>query len=81
MATTRLAVQRKRADRPLRKAVRKGRAVHTHPWRLIVCRGAWGDEAKGGGMAAQVLTDLGADLNGAPEQVIRILDEHRRETG
>lgn len=32
-------------------------------------------------MAAQVLTDLGADLNGAPEQVIRILDEHRRETG
>jgi ATP-dependent Clp protease ATP-binding subunit ClpC len=36
---------------------------------------------QGDGVAAQVLTDLGADLNGAREQVIRILDEHRRETG
>jgi len=31
------------------------------------------------GVAAQVLTGLGADLDGAREQVIRILDEHRRE--
>jgi ATP-dependent Clp protease ATP-binding subunit ClpC len=36
---------------------------------------------QGDGVAARVLTDLGADLNGAREQVIRILDEHRRETG
>jgi ATP-dependent Clp protease ATP-binding subunit ClpC len=36
---------------------------------------------QGDGVAAQVLTDLGADLNGAREQVIRILGEHRRETG
>jgi ATP-dependent Clp protease ATP-binding subunit ClpC len=36
---------------------------------------------QGDGVAARALTDLGADLNGAREQVIRILDEHRRETG
>jgi ATP-dependent Clp protease ATP-binding subunit ClpC len=36
---------------------------------------------EGDGVAAQVLTGLGADLNGAREQVIRILDEHRREHG
>jgi ATP-dependent Clp protease ATP-binding subunit ClpC len=36
---------------------------------------------QGDGVAARVLTGLGADLNGAREQVIRILDEHRRETG
>jgi ATP-dependent Clp protease ATP-binding subunit ClpC len=34
---------------------------------------------EGDGVAAQVLTGLGADLNGAREQVIRILDEYRRE--
>ena len=35
----------------------------------------------GDGVAAQVLTELGADLNGAREQVIRLLDEYRREHG
>jgi ATP-dependent Clp protease ATP-binding subunit ClpC len=36
---------------------------------------------QGDGVAAQVLTGLGADLNGARVQVIRILDEYRREHG
>jgi ATP-dependent Clp protease ATP-binding subunit ClpC len=36
---------------------------------------------EGDGVAAQVLTELGADLNGAREQVIRILEEYRREHG
>jgi threonine dehydratase len=35
----------------------------------------------GDGVAAQVLTGLGADLDGAREQVIRLLDEYRREHG
>jgi ATP-dependent Clp protease ATP-binding subunit ClpC len=35
----------------------------------------------GDGVAAQVLIGLGADLDGAREQVIRLLDEHRREHG
>jgi hypothetical protein len=30
-------------------------------------------------VAAQVLRELGADLDGAREQVIRILDEYRRQ--
>jgi ATP-dependent Clp protease ATP-binding subunit ClpC len=33
------------------------------------------------GVAAQVLSELGADLDGAREQVIRLLDEYRREHG
>jgi ATP-dependent Clp protease ATP-binding subunit ClpC len=33
----------------------------------------------GEGVAAQVLRELGADLDGAREQVIRILDEYRRQ--
>ena len=36
---------------------------------------------EGEGVAAQVLTGLGADLNGARDQVIRLLDEYRREHG
>ncbi len=36
---------------------------------------------EGGGVAAQVLTGLGADLNGAREQVIRLLEEYRRKHG
>jgi ATP-dependent Clp protease ATP-binding subunit ClpC len=36
---------------------------------------------QGDGVAAQVLTGLGADLNGTREQVIRILDEYRRQHG
>jgi ATP-dependent Clp protease ATP-binding subunit ClpC len=36
---------------------------------------------QGDGVAAQVLTGLGADLNGAREQVIRILEEYRRQHG
>jgi ATP-dependent Clp protease ATP-binding subunit ClpC len=32
----------------------------------------------GDGVAAQVLSGLGADLDGAREQVIRLLDEYRR---
>jgi ATP-dependent Clp protease ATP-binding subunit ClpC len=36
---------------------------------------------EGDGVAAQVLTGLGADLDGAREQVIRLLDEYRREQG
>ena len=36
---------------------------------------------EGDGVAAQVLTGLGADLDGAREQVIRVLDEYRREHG
>jgi ATP-dependent Clp protease ATP-binding subunit ClpC len=35
----------------------------------------------GEGVAARVLTGLGADLNSAREQVIRILDEYWRERG
>jgi ATP-dependent Clp protease ATP-binding subunit ClpC len=33
------------------------------------------------GVAAQVLSELGADLDRAREQVIRLLDEYRREHG
>jgi ATP-dependent Clp protease ATP-binding subunit ClpC len=33
------------------------------------------------GVAAQVLSGLGADLDGAREQVIRLLDEYRRKHG
>jgi ATP-dependent Clp protease ATP-binding subunit ClpC len=33
------------------------------------------------GVAARVLTGLGADLGGARKQVIRILDEYRRQHG
>jgi ATP-dependent Clp protease ATP-binding subunit ClpC len=36
---------------------------------------------EGDGVAAQVLTGLGADLDGAREQVIRLLDEYRRNRG
>lgn len=36
---------------------------------------------EGDGVAAQVLTGLGVDLDGAREQVIRLLDEYRREHG
>jgi ATP-dependent Clp protease ATP-binding subunit ClpC len=36
---------------------------------------------EGDSVAAHVLTGLGADLDGAREQVIRLLDEHRREHG
>jgi ATP-dependent Clp protease ATP-binding subunit ClpC len=36
---------------------------------------------EGDSVAAHVLTGLGADLDGAREQVIRILDEYRREHG
>jgi len=35
----------------------------------------------GDSVAAQVLTELGANLNGAREQVIQVLDQHRREHG
>jgi ATP-dependent Clp protease ATP-binding subunit ClpC len=36
---------------------------------------------EGDSVAAHVLTGLGADLDGAREQVIRLLDEYRREHG
>ena len=36
---------------------------------------------EGDGVAAQVLTGLGADLDGAREQVIRLLEEYRRKHG
>jgi ATP-dependent Clp protease ATP-binding subunit ClpC len=36
---------------------------------------------QGDGVAAQVLSELGADLDGAREQVIRLLDEYRRKHG
>jgi ATP-dependent Clp protease ATP-binding subunit ClpC len=36
---------------------------------------------EGDGVAAQVLTGLGADLDGARAPVIRILDEYQREHG
>jgi ATP-dependent Clp protease ATP-binding subunit ClpC len=36
---------------------------------------------EGDGVAAQVLTGLGADLNEARAQVIRLLDEYRRKHG
>lgn len=36
---------------------------------------------EGGGTAAQVLTELGADLNEVREQVIQILDDYRRKHG
>jgi ATP-dependent Clp protease ATP-binding subunit ClpC len=36
---------------------------------------------QGEGVAAQVLTELGADLDGAREQVIQLLDRYRREHG
>lgn len=36
---------------------------------------------EGDGVAAQVLTGLGADLDGTRELVIRLLDEYRREHG
>jgi ATP-dependent Clp protease ATP-binding subunit ClpC len=36
---------------------------------------------EGGGVGAQVLVKLGADLDGAREQVIRLLDEYQRNHG
>jgi ATP-dependent Clp protease ATP-binding subunit ClpC len=36
---------------------------------------------EGDSVAAHVLTELGADLDGARLQVIRLLDEHQREHG
>ena len=36
---------------------------------------------EGDGVATQVLTGLGADLDGAREQVIRLLEEYRRKHG
>ena len=36
---------------------------------------------EGDGVAAHVLSDLGADLDGAREQVIRLLEEYQREHG
>jgi len=36
---------------------------------------------QGESVAAHVLMELGADLNGTREQVIRLLDEYRRGTG
>jgi ATP-dependent Clp protease ATP-binding subunit ClpC len=36
---------------------------------------------QGDGVAAQVLSELGADLDGAREQVIRLLEEYRRTHG
>ena len=36
---------------------------------------------EGDGVAAQVLSGLGADLDETREQVIRLLDEHRRKHG
>jgi len=36
---------------------------------------------EGNGVAAQVLTGLGADLDGARAQVIRLLDEYSRQQG
>ena len=36
---------------------------------------------EGDGVAAQVLSGLGVDLDGAREQVIRLLDEYRRKHG
>jgi ATP-dependent Clp protease ATP-binding subunit ClpC len=36
---------------------------------------------QGDSKAAQVLTGLGADLNGVREEIIRLLDEYRRRTG
>ncbi len=35
--------------------------------------------SQGEGVAAQVLTEFGVDLDGARERVIRLLDEYRRE--
>ena len=37
--------------------------------------------AEGDGVAAQVLTELGADLEGTRGRVVQILDEYRREHG
>jgi ATP-dependent Clp protease ATP-binding subunit ClpC len=37
--------------------------------------------SEGEGVAARVLTELGADLDGARQQVTRILDEYQRERG
>jgi ATP-dependent Clp protease ATP-binding subunit ClpC len=36
---------------------------------------------EGDGVAARVLSGLGADLDGVREQVVRLLDEYRREHG
>jgi ATP-dependent Clp protease ATP-binding subunit ClpC len=36
---------------------------------------------EGDGVAAHVLSDLGADLDGAREQVIRLLEEYQRKHG
>jgi len=36
---------------------------------------------QGEGVAAQVLSELGADLDPAREQVARLLGEHRRKRG
>jgi ATP-dependent Clp protease ATP-binding subunit ClpC len=36
---------------------------------------------KGDAVAAGVLSELGADLDGAREQVVRLLDEYRRQHG
>jgi ATP-dependent Clp protease ATP-binding subunit ClpC len=63
----------------LRLALRESRALgHNYVGTEHILLGLIG---AGDGVAARVLTGLGADLSGVREQVVRILDEYRREHG
>jgi hypothetical protein len=56
-----------------------GRRRRPGSWTSTTC--LLGLVREGDGVAAQVLTGLGADLDGAREQVIRLLEEYRRKHG
>jgi ATP-dependent Clp protease ATP-binding subunit ClpC len=68
-----------RAKKLLELAMRESRALgHNYIGTEHILLGAIHE---GDGVAAQVLAELGADLDGARAQVIRLLDEHRRRQG
>jgi ATP-dependent Clp protease ATP-binding subunit ClpC len=68
-----------RAKKLLELALRESRALgHNYIGTEHILLGLIGE---GDGVAAQVLSELGADLEGARAQVIRLLDEYRRKHG
>jgi len=68
-----------RSKKLLESALRESRALgHNYVGTEHILLAVIGE---GDDVAAQVLTGLGADLNGTREQVIRILDEYRRQHG
>jgi ATP-dependent Clp protease ATP-binding subunit ClpC len=68
-----------RSKKLLERSLRESRALgHNYIGTEHILLAVIGE---GEGVAAQVLTGLGASLSGVREQVIRILDEYRRQHG